>query len=200
MVRLDIDQVTDRLQCVHSQISQMHELKACKIYMFSDSLILTSDATGEPADTVDLLITAVRKILSAGLDKKLLFRGAIAYGEMICGDRVCVGTPLIRAVDMEKRLYFPIVVVPAAEALNSGISETLLGPEYSPTRTKSGLILAQQIFPTDIGRFRTEVNDLAFNAIRHGPDHAAQTLGEFSILLKEEQEIRSDSFRFIAKG
>lgn len=82
-------------------------------YLISDSIILIS-----PGNLTGLkqLITAIRRIQSALLWKKILIRGAISHGQVFhdAAKNLIVGKGFIRAYLLEKEATYPRVIIDPA--------------------------------------------------------------------------------------
>jgi hypothetical protein len=147
------------------------------IYSFiSDSTCLVYPVPGahEKQDVLDRCGEDLSKLMDIFFKADLPVRGCVAYGEVVCSDNIIVGSPVLRAVEQEKLLPFPLVVVPLREMYHSGTRRSALEDwgrftlEQIAVRPE-GLAYALIIFPSQLDEFKIYVDRKVETHLISGP-------------------------------
>jgi hypothetical protein len=101
---LKITQVLDKLRISKNKVES---------FLISDSIILIAPPG---LDSLKQLLNAIRSIQSALLWRKILLRGAVAYGEVYYNAQknIIVGKGFIRAYLLEKEAIYPRIIIDPA--------------------------------------------------------------------------------------
>lgn len=143
--RTSSEQIAEKLLFIHSKLLPIGASSAVVAFAFSDSIVLSVAANGDPNKALDILVKKVIDLQNTAIARQYTFRGSISYGPMTIGPNICVGKPLLRAVDMEKNLSFPIVVLPVSELESAIPNQNRL---RMPIRTKNGILMFSPILPS----------------------------------------------------
>lgn len=96
--------ITDELASIRTDKAKIES------FLISDSIILIAP---EGLDGLKQLITAVRRIQSALIWRKILLRGAISYGQVYYNaqNNIIVGKGFIRAYLLEQEAVYPRIII-----------------------------------------------------------------------------------------
>jgi len=178
----DLDALSARLNKLHESIEK--EIPANEnfhLYMLSDSIVIfCSHKERQRANALTDLVNLLVKIQTVAIKLEFVFRGVITHGKLVYGRRVCLGTPLLKAVRLEAQLGIPLVVLPETELDRAEDIFPIepLGPLIIPT--KNGLLLATPVFPAPIDEFRKHARQKFHDTARDGPDHVAKAWAELN--------------------
>jgi hypothetical protein len=172
--------LSEKLRALQAAIDKIISIDPnLHLYMLSDSIVVfSSHFDGERARALTTLINCLVKIQTVAIELEFVFRGTVSNGNIVYGNRVCLGPALSRAVRLEAQLALPLVIVPEIE-----IDRTVdifpfepAGPLVVPT--KGGLILGTPIFPAPIDKFRQHARKRFVDSAKAGPDHVAKVWAE----------------------
>lgn len=109
-------------------------------------------------DILDRCADDLARIMDVFFRADLPVRGCITYGEVVCSDNIIVGRPVLRAVEFEKSIAFPLTVVPLREVYAAGARRSALDDwgrftvEQIAVRPE-GHAYAHIIFPSQLDEF-----------------------------------------------
>lgn len=148
-----------RLKTCHEKVAQkivMLEEKTFKI-IFSDSLFLFYIVTNEENkhQVLKQCISDIRSILSIFAEQDLCLKGGMAYGQVIYGNNILLGAPVLRAYGYEREMIIPLVLLPLKEVLEYEKNEKYAYlPQMNDCRLKNGgIIYGSCILPRKLKAF-----------------------------------------------
>lgn len=154
-------------QTVYSFISD----STCLVYPVSDQTEMMSE--------LDRCASDVSRIMDLFFERDLPVRGCVTFGEVVYGDNILVGKPVVRAVKMEEALPFPLVVVPLREVYSPETGRSELDDWGRHTLADDvvvrpeGRMSAYLIFPSLLDEFGRYVADNLKQRLTFGPPNAA---------------------------
>jgi hypothetical protein len=151
------------------------------IYLFiSDStcLVYPVPHRTDALACLDQCAADVSEIMDLFFKSGLPVRGAAAFGEVAYGDNILVGRPVLRAVNLEKSLPFPLVAVPLHEIYPSGRKRSELEEWGRCTLHQiavrpEGKMHALLIFPSELDEFAQYVEGTLDDCLTTGPPAVA---------------------------
>jgi hypothetical protein len=140
LVREDVDATAQRLVSLTQKctaiVNRVHAGQAFSTHLsfFSDNLMMifktvdVDESQPNAADkvrknslvTVQSFLVTCGKLYSCSIEENLPFRGAVAVGDISVSGNQFLGSPIIRAVEFEKRVRLPLIFLPEAEIQNLG--------------------------------------------------------------------------------
>lgn len=200
-VTSDPEDVSRRLLAVHQRLRKVAELRGTEIFMLSDSIFLFGKDDDDSVRQLRTFATAIKSVISVGIEHTLIFRGALAHGQVHLDRDLCVGASLVRAVRLESQLGFPFVVVPKVELEQAGIGAAALGwGACHEIELKDGATEGYPLLPDDLAKFAIEVEAMRSRALRDGRNDVVKTLGEFRDWLKSRRKDAARSMSQLSRG
>jgi hypothetical protein len=166
----------------HKHARQLLKIKSPEtIYSFiSDStcLVYPVQAAADKMSVLDRCAGNVSEIMDLFFARDLPVRGCASFGEVVYGDNILVGPPVVRAVELEKSLPFPLVVVPLREVYPRGERRNELEDwgRYTLQQVAvrpDGRMYAYLIFPSKLDEFGRYVAENLERCLTSGPPAAA---------------------------
>jgi hypothetical protein len=156
---------------------------------YSETIYLSiSDSTcvvypvGDVNDKIESLnrcAGAVSGIMDFFFDRDLPIRGCACFGQVVFGDNILVGSPVLRAVELEKLLPFPLVAVPLREMYPRGTKKRSELEDWGRQTLErivvrpDGQMYACLIFPSQLDAFGRYVDEKLEHYLTSGPTGAA---------------------------
>ncbi|SMD14520.1 hypothetical protein [Rhizobium sp. RU36D] len=154
------------------------EKKGVKYFPFSDNLFIAVPTTGSNnADALELLLSAVREAIDKHIVQDLPLRGGIAFGPVSFSSGLLVGEPVIRAVEYEKSVGLPMVILPEYEtsvcADIHGLIKKFIKIPYPASSSRPGILSVCTIIPKRPHGYVEYANRRMEQFSINGPPHVA---------------------------
>lgn len=146
------------------------------LYLFSDSLFTVFPVEEQSSKGVRLQqsLEFLQRIMGYFADEQLPLRGGMAYGLVCKGSAILVGDPIMRAVDYEKMIPAPFLLLPEKEltditAAHRPTSIWRANIELKDNQTMSGCL----IHPAPVDSLLKLARDLGAQCREKGPHSVA---------------------------
>lgn len=187
-----------QLSKCHEELSRLPlwDANPPHICIFSDSMFIFYPVLGNEAEekfeVMQRCIDDVGDIMALFADKGLPLKGGIAYGELSVGENLLVGSAVVRAVQYEKMIGMPVVILPVRELLEKQ-SETVIvmnAPPLQIVTLKNGDILeAHVILPEHLEEFQVLARKRYDHHKCWGPYDVAKAWQGVCAILEERQKL-----------
>ena len=102
------------LQAAHTEFAAKRSSHP-EIFFLSDNIFLVRKTNGDNFGQFQELLADIRVLMDTFVKRSLPLRGGVAFGSVLFGPNLLIGSAVARAVDYEKAIHAPLVIVPERE-------------------------------------------------------------------------------------
>ena len=110
----------DTLRGAHAEFAKKRG-SLPKTFFLSDNVFFVRHVNGDNFAQFQALLADIRVFIDAFIKRKLPIRGGVSFGNVMIGPNLLVGSCVSRAVDYEKTIHAPLVIVPEIELAHAKV-------------------------------------------------------------------------------